>query len=144
MTTTDGRWDTSTRLRTITAATVALAVLVSLGVLLHQYGPGRMWLGYATGVALAGAGFVVAGWRVSRRPDRATPVERALVHAGDERDDDVLTRALAVVGLLSMPMAAIASIVIAVGAPGLATTGALVWSLLVLLVLAYVVVNRRR
>lgn len=138
------RWTGAARLLVATVAAAGLALLVSLGVVLHQYGPGRMWLGYLGGVALAVAAFVVAGWRVRRSPDRATPLERALVHAGDERDDDVLTRSLAVVGIVAMPATAVATVIMAAGAPAVAVSGVLVWGLLMLLGVAFAVINRRR
>lgn len=141
---TRARWTGATRPLLATLAAVGLALIVTLGVVLHQYGPGRMWLGYLVGVALAIATFAVASWRVRRHPDRAMPMERVLVHAGDERDDDVLTRALAVVGIVAMPATAVATVIIAAGAPAVAVSGGLVWGLLVLLGVTFAVINRHR
>ena len=62
--------------------------------------------GFLQGVAggLIGAVVVtcVVAWRVSKCPGRATTFERAWTQTGDERDDAVLTRSLAVLGLLAL------------------------------------------
>ena len=87
-----------------------LAVVLTLGLLLREHGPGNMGNGLlqgaAVGLVLAG----VMGWRLVRRPDRVTTFERAWSQTGDERDDAVLTRALAVLGLASFPLTAAAAI----------------------------------
>ena len=98
------------------AALAILALLVTIGLLLQEYGPGNMGVGFLVG---AGASIVAGGvmvWRVSRRPGHATTFERAWTQSGDERDDAVLTRALAVLGLLALPLTAVAAIAIGLGA----------------------------
>lgn len=129
----------------IAAVTIGstVAVVVPCALLLREHGPGHMWLGFIIGGAIASVGGLIAGWRVYRRPDRATAADRALVHAGDERDDTVLTRSLAVVGLLALPLASGACIAIAVDADALAVAGALTFALLAALIVAFTVYSRR-
>ncbi|MBN1092219.1 hypothetical protein JKP75_06350 [Blastococcus sp. TML/M2B] len=93
-----------------------LAVVVTVGLLLREHGPGNMGDGLLQGAAFGLVVAAVMTWRVSRRPDRATTFERAWTQTGDERDDAVLTRALAVLGLAACPLTAIAAIAIAFGA----------------------------
>ncbi|WP_369130839.1 hypothetical protein [Modestobacter roseus] len=93
---------------------VTLTAVVGTGLLLREHGPGNMGNGLLQGGAV---GLVLAGvmiWRVSR--GRASTFERAWTLTGDEREDAVLTRALAVVGLLAFPLTAVATIAIALGA----------------------------
>jgi hypothetical protein len=91
-----------------------MAVVVVVGLLLRQHGPGNMGLGLLQGAAVGLVGFGVAAWRVSR--DRATTFERAWTQTGDERDDVLLTRSLAVLGLLAFPLTSVAAIAIGFGA----------------------------
>ncbi|MGY1752494.1 hypothetical protein [Blastococcus sp. SYSU D01042] len=93
-----------------------LAVVLTVGLLLREHGPGNMGDGLLQGAAFGLVVAAVMGWRVLRRPDRATTFERAWTQTGDERDDAVLTRALAVLGLASFPLTATAAIAIAFGA----------------------------
>src|SRR5690606_21238266 len=81
----------------------AIAVLVSGGLLLREYGPGNMGNGFLVGglIAIAVAG--LSWWRSTIRPHTATTFERAFTLTGDERDDAVLTRALAHLGLWTLP-----------------------------------------
>jgi hypothetical protein len=84
-----------------------LALVIATGLLLREHAPGNMG-GFLQGAAggLIGAVVVtcVVGWRVSKCPGRATTFERAWTQTGDERDDAVLTRSLAVLGLLALPL----------------------------------------
>ena len=93
-----------------------LAVVLTLGLLLREHGPGNMGNGLLQGAALGLVLAAVMGWRLVRRPERVTTFERAWSQTGDERDDAVLTRALAVLGLASFPLTAAAAIAIAFGA----------------------------
>ncbi|OMQ14621.1 hypothetical protein A7K94_0215295 [Modestobacter sp. VKM Ac-2676] len=122
---------------------VALALVIGVGLLLREHGPGNMGNGFLQGGAV---GLLLAGvmvWRVSRRQSRATTFERAWTQTGDERDDAVLTRALAVVGLLAFPLTGIATVAIALGA----LTEMVLFGLLVAEVavgaVAFVVISRR-
>ena len=93
-----------------------LAVVLTLGLLLREHGPGNMGDGLLQGAAFGLVLAAVMGWRLVRRPERVTTFERAWSQTGDERDDAVLTRALAVLGLASFPLTATAAIAFAFGA----------------------------
>lgn len=95
---------------------VLLAVVVSTGLMLREYGPGNMGNGLLTGAAVGLAAAGVGLWRITRRPDQATTFERAWTQTGDERDDDVLTRSLAVLGLAAPPLTGATAIAVALGA----------------------------
>jgi hypothetical protein len=98
------------------AAAAGLAVLIAVGLLLRQHAPGNMGVGFLAGAGVALVGVGVMAWRVSRRPAGASTLERAWTRTGDERDDAVLTRALAVLGLLAFPLTGAAAIAIGLGA----------------------------
>jgi hypothetical protein len=95
---------------------VSLPLLIATGLLLQEHGPGNMGTGFLVGGAVALVGAAVMWWRVSSRPGRATTFERAWTQTGDERDDAVLTHALAVVGLLALPLTGVAAVAIGFGA----------------------------
>jgi hypothetical protein len=127
----------------VVVALTLLAAVIITGLVLREHGPGNMWAGFLVGAGVAILAAGLAAWRVARRPARATTFERAWTQTGDERDDRVLTLALAVLGLLAVPLTGIASIAIALG-------GAAEVVLTVLLVVeilagaaAFAVVNRR-
>jgi hypothetical protein len=82
-------------------------------------------------------------WRVTRRPDRATTFERAWTQTGDERDDAVLTRALAVLGLLAVPLTGGAAIAIGMGAAVEMVLALLLMVEVAVGAAAFVVVDRR-
>ena len=120
-----------------------LAVVLTVGLLLREHGPGNMGNGLLQGAAF---GLVVAAvmlWRVSRRPDRVTTFERAWTQTGDERDDAVLTRALAVLGLASFPLTATAAIAIAFGASVEMCLALLLFAEIAVGALAFAVISRR-
>ncbi len=120
-----------------------LAVLIATGLVLREHGPGNMGSGFlqggAVGLVLAGVGV----WRVSRRPERTTTFERAWTQTGDERDDTVLTRALAVLGLACFPLTAAAAIAIALGAPVEMMLTLLLLAQVVVGAVAFAIINRR-
>jgi hypothetical protein len=93
-----------------------LALVIVTGLLLREHAPGNMGTGFLQGGAVGLAGAGVLAWRVIRRPGRATTFERAWTQTGDERDDAVLTRSLAVLGLLALPLTGAATIAIGLGA----------------------------
>ena len=98
------------------AGLLALVLVVATGLLLREHGPGNMGDGFLSGAAVALLGGAVMWWRVSRRRGSATTFERAWTQTGDERDDAVLTSALAVLGLLALPLTGAATIAIGLGA----------------------------
>jgi hypothetical protein len=138
--------DRSTRTQTALGLGIALALLallVATGLLLRKYAPGNMGTGFLVG---AGGALLVAGvmaWRVSRRPAQSTTFERAWTQRGDERDDAVLTRALAVLGLLALPLTGIAGIAIALGAAVEMMVALLLVAQVAVGAVAFGVVNRR-
>jgi hypothetical protein len=139
---TDRRTRTQTALA-LGAALAVLALLVATGLLLREHAPGNMGTGFLVG---AGGALVVAGamaWRVHRRPAGATTFERAWTQRGDERDDAVLTRALAVLGLLALPLTGVAGIAIGVGAAVEVVIALLLFAEVAVGAVAFVVINRR-
>ena len=97
-------------------AMAVLAVVIGLGLLLRARAPGNMGVGFLQGAAVGVLAVIVMAWRLTRDPDGATTFERAFTQQGDEREDEVLTRALAVLGLLSFPLTSAAVIAIGLGA----------------------------
>ena len=95
---------------------VALGGLIVVGLLLREHGPGNMGTGFLQGAAVGVLGVAVVAWRVTRSPGRATSFERAFTQQGDERDDAVLTRSLAVLGLAAFPLTGAAAVAIGLGA----------------------------
>ena len=95
--------------------------------------------GAAFGLVLAGVGL----WRALRRPESATSFERAFTQTGDERDDAVLTQALAVLGLLAFPLTAVATIAIGLGAQVEMVLALLLFAELGVGGAAFFVINRR-
>lgn len=98
----------------VVVVVAALALLVATGLLLREYGPGNMGTGFLQGATVGLLAMAVVGWRAARR--RASTFERAWTQTGDERDDALLTRSLAVLGLLSMPLTGIGTVAIGLGA----------------------------
>ncbi len=98
------------------AVLAMLALLIVTGLLLREHAPGNMGVGFLQGAAVALVAVAVMAWRVSTRSGRATTFERAWTQTGDERDDAVLTRSLAVLGLLALPLTGAAGIAIGLGA----------------------------
>ena len=122
---------------------VAIAALLTAGLLLREYAPGNMGNGFLGGAAVALIASAVALWRVTRRPERSTTFERGWTHAGDERDDAVLTRSLAELGLLAVPTTSVAAVVIALDVHPLATLGVLIFVQISVFAAAFAVINRR-
>lgn len=122
---------------------VGLPALVVTGLLLQEHGPGNMGAGFLAGGAV---GIVVAGiglWRITRTPSRASTFERAWTQTGDERDDAVLTRSLAILGLLSFPLTAVAAIAIGFGALVEMIIALLLISQALVGAIAFFIINRR-
>jgi len=67
----------------------------------------------------------------------------ALTGGGDERDNSVLTRSLAIGGLLALPLTGGAAVVLAAGVSVSATMAILLWTQLLVVVVAFTVINRR-
>src|SRR5699024_4607649 len=99
--------------------------------------------GFLTGAGVAIVAVAVAWWRATRRPGSATTFERAWTQSGDERDDAVLTRSLAVLGLAAIPLTAIATILLAAGIPMAPVLAILNFTFLGILFAAFAVINRR-
>ncbi|MFS8522079.1 MAG: hypothetical protein FWJ87_12020 [Micromonosporaceae bacterium] len=137
--------ESSARQRVAVPLSLALgiAVLMSGGLLLREYGPGNMGNGFLAGglIAIAVAG--LSWWRSTTRPHTATTFERAFTLTGDERDDAVLTRALAHLGVCTLPLTGVAAAAIAVGAPVHVVLALLMFGQLAVVTVAFVVINRR-
>lgn len=121
----------------------AVAPLIVTGLLLREHAPGNMGVGFLQGAAVGLIGFGVVVWRVSKRPASATTLERAWTRTGDERDDAVLTRALAVLGLLAFPLTGIAAIAIGLGAAVEMMLALLLFGEIAVGAIAFLVINRR-
>ncbi len=139
---TDGRTATQ-RALVLGAVGAAVALLVAIGLLLREYAPGNMGTGFLGGAAVALVGSAVMWWRAVRRPHSATTIERAWTQTGDERDDAVLTRALAVLGLLAVPLTGAAAIAIGLGAAVAMVLTLLLVAEIAAGAVAFVVINRR-
>jgi hypothetical protein len=138
--------DRRTRTQTALALGVVLAIialLVAIGLLLREHAPGNMGRGFLQGAAVAMVAGGVVAWRVGRRPERATTFERAWSQTGDERDDAVLTRSLAVLGLLALPLTGVGGIAIGLGAAVEMVIALLLFAEVAVLAIAFAVVNRR-
>ncbi|WBB80939.1 hypothetical protein O7606_06025 [Micromonospora sp. WMMD882] len=120
-----------------------LALLVAVGLLLREHAPGDMGVGFLQGAAVGLLGVLVVAWRLSRRPERTTVFERAWTQTGDERDDAVLTRALAVLGLAALPLTGAAAITIGLGVAAQMVIGLLLLAELLVGASAFAVINRR-
>ncbi len=102
-----------------------------------------MGLAFLQGAGVALLAVAVMAWRVARRPDSATTFERAWTQTGDERDDAVLTRALAVLGFLAVPLTGAAAIAVGLGAPVEMVLALLLFVEVAVGAAAFVVFNRR-
>lgn len=125
------------------AVSAVLVLIFGAGLLLREYAPGNVGNGFLQGAAV---GLLAAGvmfWRVWRAPEKATTFERAFTQSGDERDDALLTRALAVMGLGAFTLTGIAAIVIILGAHTAMVLFFLLVAQLLVGVIAYAVFSRR-
>jgi hypothetical protein len=120
-----------------------LVIVVTLGLVLRRWGTGNMGDGVLQGGLVTLALFALAAWRTARRPDRTLTAERALTGTGDERDDAVMTRSAALVGVVAMPLTAIAAVALALGAPTDMVIALLLWTQLAIAVTSFAVISRR-
>jgi hypothetical protein len=73
--------------------------------------------GFLVGLVLGSTSPAPLPWPArAPRPDQASTFERAWTQTGDERENTLLTRALAVVGLVSLPLTGAATLFIGFGA----------------------------
>ena len=128
---------------TLLGVTTLLVLIVGVGLLLQEYGPGNMGTGFLQGGAVGLVIFGVIIWRVSRNPEKASTFERAFTSSGDERDDALLTRALAVLGLAAFPLTGAAAVAIGLGAEVPMILFFLLVAQLAVGAVAYVVISRR-
>lgn len=128
---------------TVLGIMVVIAAIVGVGLLLREHGPGNMGTGFLQGGAVGLVAFAVVLWRVSRAPEKASTFERAFTSAGDERDDALLTRALAVLGLAAIPLTGAAAVAIGLGAEVPMILFFLLIAQLAVGVVAYAVISRR-
>ncbi|WP_431728822.1 hypothetical protein [Verrucosispora sp. TAA-831] len=140
--TTDGR-SILRKLSVAAILTAVAALIVAVGLLLREHGPGNMGVGFLQGAAVGLLAFLLMVWRLSKRPDRVTTFERAWSQTGDERDDAVLTRALAVLGLAAFPLTSVAAVAVALGAEPSMVFALLLFAEIVVGGVAFAVINRR-
>lgn len=122
---------------------VALGAIIVVGLLLREHGPGNMGTGFLQGAAVGIVGVAIVAWRVTRNPDRATTFERAFTQQGDERDDAVLTHALAVLGLGAIPLTGVAAVAIGLGADVAMILAMLLLAQVLVAAVAWAVIVRR-
>ncbi|MHA7179849.1 hypothetical protein ACX80J_06980 [Arthrobacter sp. MDB2-24] len=122
---------------------VILGLVTITVVLLREHAPGNMVPGFLVGLGLGIAGALVMAWRVLRQPDQASTFERAWTQTGDEREDTLLTRALAVVGLVSLPLTGIATLAIGFGVDAPMVMTLLMGTLFVIGVSSFAMFNHR-
>jgi hypothetical protein len=120
-----------------------VALLVATGLLLREHAPGNMGMGFLVGAVVGLAGVGLMWWRVSRRPENATILERGWTQTGDERDDAVLTRSLAVLGLVAFPLTGAAGIAVGLGAAAEMMLTLLLFAEAAVGAVAFAVINRR-
>lgn len=117
---------------------------VALFLALNGRSPGNMAGGALAGGIAVLVAAAVGRWRAVRRADKAGSTARWLGAVPDERDDDVLTRALAVVGYVAVMASCLAVVLVAATTwEPLAIVGALPALLLVTLIVSFAVINRR-
>jgi hypothetical protein len=121
---------------------LTLVLLPSGAILLREYAPGNMWLGYLVGGVLTVAVLGFALWRAARSPQTATTVERVVSNRADERDIAVRDTALAGLGVASIPLTSAAGVAVALGVPAGPALAVLLWTLFGFLAVAYVRANR--
>lgn len=102
-----------TRAWAVIGAGFAGLLIIAAGLLLREYGPGNMGNGFLVGGALSLVALGIVFWRVAKKPHSATTFERGFSQLGDERDDDILTRAFAVMGACSIPLISVATVILA-------------------------------
>jgi hypothetical protein len=122
---------------------VGITLVVVGGLLLREHAPGNMGNGFLIGGLIAVVGLAAAAWRSLTRPATATTFERAFTQTGDERDDSVLTSALAVLGISTVPLTGIAAIVIALGLDPVMVMALLLFTQIGIAAAAFVIINRR-
>lgn len=140
---TEPRPATSTAIWSLSILAGAVAV-IAVFLALNGRSPGNMAGGALAGGATVLVAAAVGRWRAVRRADKAGSTARWLGAVPDERDDDVLTRALAVVGYVAVMASCLAVVLVAATSwEPLAIVGALPALLLVTLVVSFAVINRR-
>lgn len=131
------------RLSAVLVVAVGIVVVVPGGLYLREHAPGNMGNGFLVGGLLALAAFCLVLYRLARHPERATTAERAWTQQGDERDDAVLTSALAVVGMSALPLTGGATIALALGRDTAMVMALLLVAELLVGAVAFVVQTRR-
>ncbi len=136
-------WTNRTKAITIAAFLTLTVVIVTVGVVLREHGPGNMGNGFLTGAGIGGVALLVVGWRISRRPERVSTFERAWTQTGDERDDAILTRAFAVLGFSAVPLTVVTTILLSLGVPMAPVLALLNFALIGVFAVAFAVIARR-
>jgi hypothetical protein len=128
--------------RRVATLLFALALLPTAVLFLRRYAPGDMWLGCLVGGLVTLLLLGVAAHRARRSPQTVTTAERIVASHGDERDRTVRNRALASLGVAAIPLTSVAAVAVAVGTPAAATLTLLLWTLLAVVVTAFLRADR--
>lgn len=123
---------------------LAVTLVLIVGMWLQEHGPGNMGRGFVSGGLIALVGMTLAVWRASKGPNAATTFERAFTQTGDERDDAVLTHALAVLGLSSVPLTGVAAVALALDVDPAMVMALLLFGQIAIGAVAFIVINRQR
>ena len=122
------------------AVLFSLTVVLTGWMLIRPHNP-SLAKGFLIGGIAAVAVLVII--LVRGRAKAGHSLTRSVAGAADERDQAVLTAALAVAGVTSIPLMSAAVVALGVGAPVAPVAGLMIWSQLLTLVIAYAVNSRR-
>ena len=137
------RTETRRRLAWVAGMTLAVVLVVVGYLLLEPRAPGNAAGGFLTGGLTTLVALAAARWWHARRGVEAGSTARWAAGVPDERDDRILTRALAVVGYVAILGSAIGAALVLGGAPADVVATALPMLLLATLAVASVVIARR-
>lgn len=130
----------------LTAAFAAgTAAVIAISLVLRAYGPGNMWKGAISGGVATLIVLAIVTWRSAKRPEKATTADRAtaLWDAADERDLRIRTNTAATLGYLTLPITALAAVVLAIGVDTEMVMAILIFLQIGIAIIAFALENRR-
>jgi len=130
----------------LTAAFAAgTAAVIAIALVLRAYGPGNMWKGAISGGVATLIILAIVTWRSAKRPEKSTTADRAtaLWDAADERDLRIRTNTAAILGYLTLPITALAAVVLAIGVDTEMVMAILIFLQIGIAIIAFTVENRR-